>query len=242
VEDSFTRIEFLGNTTIAMMKKSDFENRRIIFRENVASRFYNTYRDLPVLEIYRESGAELTSLIENIVLALRIFKEGDVFCKLVWSDDNLQETYLTSTYEMPNPVFSQTYYFKMEEINQIREIFEKIVKTDFEQRRQLRIACDRLNRSYGKSMYDEKIVDFLIAFEALFVRKSSPNNGLIIATACSMLLGKTDTERNDIFDFLLETYTLRNKIVHGSVVDYSSINEKASKLKEYLRKSIITLL
>jgi hypothetical protein len=60
------------------------------------------------------------------------------------------------------------------------------------------------------------------------IRTRAPGStGTAIATACSMLLGKTDIERNEIYDFLMETYRLRNKIVHGSVVDYSGINEKA---------------
>jgi hypothetical protein len=53
-------------------------------------------------------------------------------------------------------------------------------------------------------MLDEKIVDFVIAFEALFLRDNTPNHGLVIGTACSLLLGKTDEEREEIYDFFEE--------------------------------------
>jgi hypothetical protein len=144
---------------------------------------------------------------------------------------------------VPNVLHRQFYSLKVEEIGEVRKIFDKIIKVDFDQRRQLRIACDRFNRSYGKSMYDEKIIDFMIAFEALFMRKKTPSNaGSILGLGCSMLLGKNEAERKEIYDFFDETYTLRDKIVHGSAIDYSDIGETALKLKEYLRKSIIALL
>lgn len=246
-KNSFTRFEFVGNTTIGTIKKYDLEVNeslitRLILDKHIAGAFYNKYRDLPVIEIYQESEDNLASLIENIVLALRIFKEGDVFCEVIWSENNTGQIVLNPTYEMPSTIHSKIYSLKMEEIDQISEIFEKIIKTDFDNRRHLRIACDRLNRSYGKSMHDEKIVDFMIAFEALFLRENSPNHGLIIGTACSMLLGKTDDERKEIYDFFIKAYGLRNKIVHGSAIDYSGIGETAFKLKEYLRKSIMLFL
>lgn len=243
---SFKRFEFVANTTISPLRESDLEAQtstliKLMLEEHLAGAFYK-YRDLPTLEIYQESNGGVTSLVENMTLALRIFKEGDVFCKVIWSDDHNQLTVLNPTYETPSSIHRGIYSLKLAEINQIREIFEKIVKTDFDKRRQLRIACDRLNRSYGKSMYDEKIVDFMIAFEALFVREKSINAGQIIGTGCSFLLGKTDEERKEMYDFLKEAYRLRNDIVHGSTIDYSEIDQTAFRLKEILRKSILMFL
>ena len=149
---------------------------------------------------------------------------------------------LNPFYELPSTIHRELYQFRVKEIDQIREIFEKITKTDFDKRKPLKIARDRLNRSYGKSMLDEKIVDFMIGFEALFLRESSMCSGQIIGTGCSTLLGKTDEERNDIYNFLKKTYKLRNDIVHGSEIDYSGIRETTLKLKEFLRKSILNLL
>jgi hypothetical protein len=243
--DSFTRFKFIGDTTIGRINKRDLEvkkGRIILFDEHIAGAFYNKYRGLPVIEIYQESSDNLVSLVENILLALRLFKEGDVFCKIIWSENNLEEIILNPTYEMPSTIHSKIYSLKIEEIGQISEIFERINKTDFDNRRPLRIACNRLNRSYGKSMHDEKIIDFMIAFEALFLRENSTNSGRIIGTGCSVLLGRTDGEREKIYDFFMKAYKLRNKIVHGSAIDYSGIDETQFKLKEYLRKSIMMFL
>ena len=241
----FKRLKFVGNTTLKGIKKSQLQTRdksitRLFLEQHVAGVFLSSFKDLPVIEIYQEEN--IVPLIESIILALRIFKEGDVFCKIIWSDDHNEHTVLNPFYELPNTLHYEIYSLKTEEIDQINEIFKMLIKSDFIDRRHLRIACDRLNRSYGKSMYDEKMLDFMIAFEALFMRKTSPNIGVVIATACSMLLGESDLERKEIYEFFVKAYKLRNKIVHGSAVDFSEIRETALRLKEHLRESILKLL
>ena len=241
----FARFKFLANTTIGRIRKQDLEQEIItnmLFDQHVAGAFYKKYEDLPVIEIYEETEDNIVSLVQNIILALRLFKEGDVFCKIIWAENHRHQIILNPHYELPSTIHSTFYSLKMEEIDQVREIFDKISQTDFDKRRPIRIACDRLNRSYGKSMYDEKIVDFMIAFEALFLRESSTCSGQIIGTGCSALLGKTDGEREEIYNFLKKAYKLRNAIVHGSTIDYSGIAETALKLKELLRKSILVFL
>jgi hypothetical protein len=244
-KEPIKRFKFLANTTICGIRKKDLQAdviTNMMFDEHVAGAFYKKYEDIPVIEFYDTPEDKLVSLVENIVFTLRLFKEGDVFCKIIWAENHLHQIILNPFYELPSTIHSERYLFKIREIDQIHEIFEKVNKTDFDRRRPLKIARDRLNRSYGKSMYEEKIVDFMIAFEALFLRESSTCSGQIIGTGCSTLIGKTDKERKEIYDFMKKTYKLRNDIVHGSAIDYSGIREKALKLKELLRKSMLILL
>lgn len=245
--NSFTEgFEFIDNIKIRRIKDQELEKMNVKHEIDryVAGAFHNTiYEGLFVLEFPRDPKEKLVPFVENVLLALRLYKEGDVFCKLIWSENRLSSTILNPTYEMPNPLHQSIYSLKMKEIEKIREIFNMITKTDFDRRRYLGIACDRFNRSYGKSMPDEKIIDFMIAFEALFLREEkATNQGQIIGVGGSMLLGKNDLERKEIYDFLVKSYKLRNKIVHGSAITYSGIDETISELKGYLRKSITTLL
>jgi len=237
--------DFIGDTIIRRIKNQELEEMHVKREIDlyVAGAFYNLYEGLFVIEFPQDPKEKLVPFVENILLALRLCKEGDVFCKVIWFGSGLSFTILNPTYEMPNPLHRTIYFLKMEELGKIREIFDKITKADFDRRRYLRIACDRFNRSYGKSMHDEKIIDFMIAFEALYLREEkAPNSGQTIGVGCSMLLGKNDMERREIYDFFVKTYKLRNKIVHGSAITYSGIDETVSKLKGYLRKSITALL
>ena len=241
----FKRIDFLGNTTLNKFKKEDLKSKLLtnyVFDQHIAGAFYKKLEDMPVIEIYGEVENNLADMVEKIILSLRLFKEGDVFSKIVWSADNDYHLILSPSYEIPNTVYSNVYSLKLEEISLINLIFNKINEANFEKRRAIKIACDRFSRSYGRAMHDERIIDFMIAFEALFVKENSPNSGSIIATGCSYLLGKTDNEREEIYKFFKETYKLRNEIVHGSTMHIIDTDEIACRLKEYLRKCIMTIL
>jgi hypothetical protein len=48
--------------------------------------------------------------------------------------------------------------------------------------------------------------------------------------------------RKEIYDFFVNAYDLRNKIIQGSSINYSDIDKTAIKLKEFLRNSIAKLL
>jgi hypothetical protein len=237
--------KFIDRTKIRRIRNQELERMNVKneIDYNVAGAFYNAYEGLFVVEFPLDPKEKLVPFVENALLALRLYKEGDVFCKVIFSENGHNFTFLNPTYEMPNPLHRDIYSLRIEEVGKIRQIFYRITKTDFDKRRYLRIACDRFNRSYGKSMLDEKIIDFMIAFEALFLREEkTPSPSQTIGVGGSMLLGKNDLERKEIYDFLVETYKLRNKIVHGSAITYSGINETVSKLKGTLRKSIMALL
>jgi len=60
------------------------------------------------------------------------------------------------------------------------------------------------------------------------------------AVPCCLV--KMTWKRREIYDFLVKTYNLRNKIVHGPAYTSPGIAEIVSKLKRYLRKSITALL
>ena len=208
-----------------------------------------------VIEILQkgENYEEAELRIYKILLAMRLYKEDDVFVKVIWYEKESKVSTLTILdpplpERMPLP-----YVVDLKEINNIRKLTKKLDTTDFNKRISFRIACERFNRSYEEHKDDEKIIDFMIAFESLFLKgeKAPANIGQFIGLGCSMLLGNNDKEREEINEFLVRAYTVRNKIVHGSEFIANSIkirNETyeiedfISQLQEYLRKSIKKLL
>lgn len=144
------------------------------------------------------------------------------------------------------------YSVRIDEIEGIKRLACRINKIDFNKRKSLRITCERFSRSFVEHREDEKIIDFMIAFESLFLKgKTVPSNtGQFIGLGCSMLLGKNDKEREEINEFLVEAYKIRNKIVHGSelVTPITIHNETwemedfISQLREYLIESIKKLM
>jgi hypothetical protein len=93
----------------------------------------------------------------------------------------------------------------------------------------------------------------MIAFEALFLKgeKGGLSSGIVIAVACSSLLGRDEAERENIKNTLAEAYKIRNYIVHGSgykriVQDgrshFDILPDLVSTVEDHLRESIKRLL
>ena len=104
---------------------------------------------------------------------------------------------------------------------------------------------------YGRARFN-KLIDLMICSEALFLDdKFYRHTGSVIGTACSMLIGENDDEREDIKNAFEDAYAIRNKEVHGG--DLGRLNPRATKrlknledfnneLISYLRRAIKKLL
>ena len=165
-------------------------------------------------------------IIQNFLLATRIHKAVPVTCKFFWSVDDsriksLGVFYQNGGYPKPPAVSSRAIshvHLFVEDIDVIKELFDKIQNVDFVKRRSFQIACERFTRSFEEPNDDEILIDYCIAFEALFFKGegSPPSVGKYVGLACSLLLGKNEQERDEIHTFIVKAYEIRNKIVHGS--------------------------
>lgn len=186
--------------------------------------------------------------MRNIVLALRLLQKehvygDDVFCLdsesghcLSWSREGLPPT--------PTGIGTK-YALNFDDISQLKKIIDKVQKVDFQKRKSFDLACRRFQRTYQEIAFDDRLIDYMIAFEALFLKgeRQAQSRGKIIAIACSILLGETDEERETIKKKLNSAYSLRNRIVHGG--DCGTNNELAKiiiDIDEYLRESIVKFL
>jgi hypothetical protein len=204
-----------------------------------------------VIEALKCTEGTMTE-IEEILLALRLYKSNDVFIRVLWDKKNGKISSFGILYSPIPSFFLSPYVLYLDEIREIRELASKINNINFEKRRSFRIACDRFSRSYGKDEADAKIIDLMISFEALFKEAKKPLSytGEFIGLGCSMLLGKDYKERERISSFLVKAYEIRNDIVHGSEFGTPiqinnqnwAIKDFVSQLQEYLRESIKELM
>jgi hypothetical protein len=145
-----------------------------------------------------------------------------------------------------DPLFGSgpAYFLKPNDIKGLKTILDSLNKIDFNENTSYQIACDRLGRSYSNKYSWDQIIDLCIAFEALCCKGETiyGNKGEIIGLACSMLLGETNSERDEIFGNLKSAYKLRNKVVHGSLPDFVEMMRIEPLLTNYLRKSLLKLM
>jgi hypothetical protein len=99
------------------------------------------------------------------------------------------------------------------------------------------VALTRFHSSYGGEP-EERVIDQMIAFEALFLGGEQELQ-YRLALRVASLIGEDAASRKRIFDDMRDAYQLRSKIVHGSArIDRGKLERILPKTEEYLRRSI----
>jgi len=207
-------------------------------------------------KVEKGQGLDLREVMQNIILSLRLLKEGLVFGSFTFYVLLSKKRRVTSwSYEVDRPRTAIPYVLDFKEVPRLRKIIRKIQGIDFSKRKSLDLACRRFQRAYEERDAEDRLIDLMIAFEALFLKgeKGVPSKGKLIAIACSTLLGKKEEKREEIKQTLVEAYSIRNCIVHGSeyprmkpddkgevIVD--TLPDLVSEVEDYLRESIKKLL
>jgi hypothetical protein len=108
----------------------------------------------------------------------------------------------------------------------------------------INIALRRFNFGVEEDNAENKIIDFLIAFEALYL-EGMDELGYRLSTRAAVLLGENDAEAAKVKEVIVEAYGLRSKIVHGKKVpqiklqgEIIELGDFVRRAEEYLRKSL----
>lgn len=196
------------------------------------------------------------TVFDNVVSALRLFKEGWITYPFVFSKYVSRFPSGTTSYGksgvLPSIPMQLSYELAKEEVKNFKAFYQEIEgKLDH-----TRIALTRFNETYRREGVSERkhedvLIDCCIAFESLFCRQDTRQKGEIISIGASMLLGKDNREREEIRDYLRKAYQVRNDIVHASLPISDSLRNRkvdddlgkfVHKIEQYLRLCIVKLI
>jgi hypothetical protein len=108
-----------------------------------------------------------------------------------------------------------------------------------------RIARDRFTDTYARVRREDRLIDSWIALEALFLARPAEDRGDMrerCAHAITYYLGRDDHHRNGLRSQVMESYSVRAKVVHGLPVDDDKLDQVSRQtariVGESLRKRI----
>ena len=139
----------------------------------------------------------------------------------------------------------RNYILKREESEGFTEFYRKSLR--FTDDRRMFIALERFNLAYEKKRFEDNIIDYVIAFEALFGTKEKRRIGMRIELKSGFLVGDSKEKITEIYKFMRDLYDLRSSIVHGDEIkipmkigkeDYYSDYRLRSDIIEIFRKII----
>src|SRR5207249_4218893 len=105
----------------------------------------------------------------------------------------------------------------------------------------LNLAIGRFNFAYDRFQLEDKLIDYMVAFEALFLKKEESSEITHrMSTRVAKLLGKSFDEKRRIQKEIKDFYDKRSRVVHGGPAELN--DELVLKIENRLRSSFKALL
>jgi hypothetical protein len=161
-------------------------------------------------------------LFNDVLTSLRLLKDGMIEHGMilnyidgdpsgligVWGKSNF------SGFKSPIIEAVRPYEINKGELYTLKSIFTKVRECKNEQ---IRIALNRLNRIYERECELDRLIDIIIAFEALYLKGIKVELQFRLAARAAHYLGRNSTAetKQKIFDCFKRGYDWRSKILHG---------------------------
>jgi hypothetical protein len=197
------------------------------------------HRQLPRSHL---SGATAWNVVRRMLNALRLVQPNDVGIHSVWYvDENPFGRMPMPRQPWPDPIASspqaaQTILTQDVE-RQVREIWPHLAveQTD----RTLVLALERLNSSYHRAKDEDRLIDYWVGLEALFLRIKEQELRLRAALLTAQFITEGRADRHRVFLDIRASYDLRSWVVHGAKLpDAEQIRTLTALTGDALRQTL----
>ena len=197
-------------------------NRRTVANENIFEAFVEVPKLLGAINTTpSESGPNKMARqqFDAACEALRLFQQGAVGFNDIWLQNTTwvldTGTHIRGRSE-PILFRGTPYFLTSAEKLQFERFWINYRQAKQVGRASLNLALRRFEIGYQRSMPEDKLIDYMIAFEALLLGKDVQQElSYRLSLRGATLLGSTPEDRKIIFEQLNLGYKERSKIVHG---------------------------
>ncbi|MGY5144409.1 MAG: hypothetical protein ACW9XH_08005 [Candidatus Nitrosopumilus sp. bin_32a] len=122
--------------------------------------------------------------------------------------------------------------------NKLKVFYREFCNVDLEKKDWsfIQVAIDRFSSNIIRNDSIDKIVDLNVALECLF--SSAGETSLKISNRCAMMVGLDENDQELCWNFIKNTYKLRNDILHGRKENNFDITNDVLELERIIRIAI----
>lgn len=128
--------------------------------------------------------------------------------------------------------------------------YHLLMDFDYNKHRAFGIALRRFNFAYDKMRNEDRLIDYVIALEALLLYRIRDELKYRLALRTAHLIGQSDKQRKYYFDLMKAAYDQRSAIIHGEhMKSHININGRqvpyprlVNETEEALRKVLVYFL
>lgn len=179
-----------------------------------------------------------------VIKALRLLKSSGIYRDKTISTESLTFSPLGGIIShhstlADNITFGEICHISEGEVKELQSIFRKLQKTDHPQ---FRIALNRLSYGLEKARDEDRLIDYMIGLEALYLPGASGELTKQLSLRVAFMLENSGVNRKECFIFMNEMYSLRSKIVHGDKKEPIIKTEDITRMEAILRRSLKAFL
>jgi hypothetical protein len=182
-----------------------------------------------------------SSAVGGIITALRLLKSGNVSHSLVRITPVLENPAVGESGQSKEPLapWGNGYVLEESEVKQLQETWKSIEGRDLDKPSAVNVALRRFSFSYDRIQYEDRLIDLMIAFEALLLEgPTSVAHKLSLRFA--KIMGDNFTQRSTLYKEMKRFYDVRSRLVHGTA---TPIDEKlVMNVEQSLRQCIVSVL
>ena len=194
-------------------------------------------------------GSVVKDEIGDVLTTLRIFKTGITGFNFIETKP-IKPSILIAGIEsvgglVTQPYLGEKYTLQSDNRRHLVELFRLLKDAkNHTIPNYLLVAIKRFEYAYARLLPEDKLLDFMIAFEAIFLKRDEQQElSYRLSLRTAYLLAENARERKGIFDFMRRAYKARSEIVHGERATGEGKNKDfVDKVEFYLRLSITKIL
>lgn len=180
------------------------------------------------------------TMVDDVLAALRLFKEGTVTCpgEISWHEAwFIREATNYGKRAAPLAHYN-SYELGADEVPDFQELCADFANPDLQekQRRFLIMALRRFRIAADRNQLEDRIVDLMIAAESLFLSDAGKAElRFKLALRASLYIESPRYSQRDVFQLMLKAYDVRSDIVHGEEVKQTKLPDKPeATLQEFV--------
>jgi len=152
--------------------------------------------------------SDIKELFDRVISAMRLFKKGTfgynrITTKIYWACP-ISKASMSSGKNYYEPFHGDQYELSKDEAEDLVKFWKMFEERDFKKYGFVELAIRRFNLAHVRKELEDKLIDLMIAFEALYLINTDQELGFKLATRAAFILGKDKgkTEKEKIYIFL----------------------------------------
>jgi len=185
-----------------------------------------------------DSQQKVTEIFDNLCSVLRLLKPGNLNYNTVYPRPTSWTFFpqgFSSFFTDRQTTFGATYHLEKNDIAKLLKLWNEYKKYMKIKTSGIDLAMRRFGFGYNRMRQEDRLIDYLISFEALVLPSDRQELSFKLALRTSMLVAKNIRQRTKVFALMKKAYNIRSQIVHGAEIKLPIIIENADyNLKELI--------